>query len=57
MTTVSAWLSLLAVVVAIVGIVVSTRRQTPPARLFGLIATFAVTVVTGWFAWYSGIQV
>ena len=57
MTTVSAWLALLAVLVGIVGVVLSARLRTPVTRLFGVIATIAATVITGWIAWYSSIQV
>ena len=57
MTTVSAWLMLVALLVGLGGIVLSARLRTSRTRLFGLITTFAATVVTGWIAWYAGIQV
>lgn len=57
MSTPGAWLTLLAVVVAVVGIVLSVRLRLPRFRLLALLATSVATVVVGWFAWYSSIQV
>lgn len=57
MTTLSAWLALLAVIVAAVGLVLTARLLHGPRQLVGLVSTLVATIVTGWFAWYASIQV
>lgn len=54
--TLSAWLTLLAVIVAAAGLIL-TARLRGLRQLVGLLTTLVAVVVTGWFAWYASIQV
>lgn len=48
-----AWLYLLAGLVLVAGVIYSVRQTPGRMRIFGLIATLALTAVVAWLAWFS----
>lgn len=48
-----AWLTLAAALVFVAGIGYSVWRPRLPRMVIGLIATFLLTGVLGWLAWFS----
>jgi hypothetical protein len=55
--TPTAWITILAALALVAGVVASVRMLSGRRQLVGLLGTLAAVTVIGWIAWYVGIQV